>query len=86
MSERKRICIIPNEGTLYQCVVCKDILFTNRNEPPKLCQCTEKIPTCPSCGKDDPLDNVLEEVDIGVGVQKHYCEDAFHDPVWKRRT
>jgi len=34
--------------------------------------------SCPSCGTHDPKDDVLDEVDIGVGVQYNRCPDPFH--------
>lgn len=59
--------------------ICPKCLGGNRVDPTRgvviECTCPKQ---CPECGADDPKDNVLEEVDIGVGTQKRYCHDPFH--------
>lgn len=45
-----------------------------------------QIDQCPSCGAYDPRDYTLEEVDIGIGIQTHLCDDSYHDEArWGRR-
>jgi hypothetical protein len=42
------------------------------------------IAICGQCG-GLPEDYTLEEVDIGVGIQAHLCDDPFHDAAKEAR-
>ena len=39
---------------------------------------------CPDCGAYSPEDDVLDEVDIGVGTLVNRCHNPFHEQGAKR--